>query len=196
MKKSCVGIVTRTSGELLCAGVIVTMDFTSLLDTAVKNTKNISKTLNDLDSEVVKERKSQLKRLEAEKKAKLELMKKRGTMSKGESEQSERQKLAEKEKLIQLRLQANGGKAIFETPKLVKQPHRIATSKANSLMGLSSRHAQSRDNFSPPPEYSKSKTTGTVSEIKKKRRHQQSLILSGYIIDLMYVPFQYYVYFF
>ncbi|KAK6749544.1 hypothetical protein RB195_001888 [Necator americanus] len=235
----------------------------SLLDTANKNTKNNSKKLNDLKTEVDGERRAELKRIEAEKRIKVEMLKrkkaaippkpveeeKKFTIPKKNKDKTEedkakvmaymarkaeeerqllKKKQAEKEKLIQLRLQAHGGKATKriaknfgmsaidlqikyghdhehverlqkqqwreeeEHDKLASQyrngvykaiaqkrkidekvgfsdpvrasgalnnnqPHRISTSKANSLMGLSSRHQDSRDHFSPPREAAKSK---------------------------------------
>ncbi|VDM71001.1 unnamed protein product [Strongylus vulgaris] len=49
-----------------------------------------------------------------------------------------------------------------------REPHRIATSKSNSLMGLSSRHQASRDSFSPPRENTKQKPP-PVPEVKKPK---------------------------
>ncbi|KAL6739928.1 hypothetical protein Aduo_013325 [Ancylostoma duodenale] len=244
------------------------MDFMSLLDTANKNTKSNSKKLDDLKTEVDSERRAELKRIEAEKRMKMEMMKrkkaamppkpveeeKKYTIPKKSKEKSEedkakimaymakkaeeerqllKKKQAEKEKLIQLRLQAHGGKATKRIAKnfgmsaidlqiryghdhehverLQKQqwreeeehdrlasqyrngvykaiaqkrkidekmrasgaldnrePHRIATSKANSLMGLSSRHQANRDNFSPPRETSKPKPP-PAPEVKRPK---------------------------
>ncbi|EYC31277.1 hypothetical protein Y032_0004g2072 [Ancylostoma ceylanicum] len=122
------------------------MDFMSLLDTANKNTKSNSKKLDDLKTEVDSERRAELKRIEAEKRMKMEMMKrkkaamppkpvpeeKKYTIPKKSKEKSEedkakimaymakkaeeerqllKKKQAEKDKLIQLRLQAHGGKA-------------------------------------------------------------------------------------
>lgn len=54
-----------------------TMDFVSLLDTAAKNTKVISKKLNDLNSEVDSERRAEMRRIDAEKQAKLQKLKRK-----------------------------------------------------------------------------------------------------------------------
>ncbi|RCN44758.1 hypothetical protein ANCCAN_09196 [Ancylostoma caninum] len=261
------------------------MDFMSLLDTANKNTKSNSKKLDDLKTEVDSERRAELKRIEAEKRMKMEMMKrkkaamppkpaeeeKKYTIPKKSKEKSEedkakimaymakkaeeerqllKKKQAEKDKLIQLRLQAHGGKATKRIAKnfgmsaidlqiryghdhehverLQKQqwreeeehdrlasqyrngvykaiaqkrkidekvlvivvsewnwlafcfqmrssgaldnrePHRVATSKANSLMGLSSRHQANRDNFSPPRETPKPKPP-PAPEVKRPK---------------------------
>ncbi|KAJ1372979.1 hypothetical protein KIN20_035297 [Parelaphostrongylus tenuis] len=129
------------------------MDFMSLLDTASKNAKNMSKKLDDLKTEVDSERRAELKRIEAEKLRKMEILKKQKKASSpkpaekekkfiipkknkvtdekddkakvmaflAKKSEEERQlmekKKAEKERLIQLRLQANGGKA---TKKMAK----------------------------------------------------------------------------
>uniref|UniRef100_A0A0K0DN32 Protein SPT2 homolog n=1 Tax=Angiostrongylus cantonensis TaxID=6313 RepID=A0A0K0DN32_ANGCA len=125
------------------------MDFMSLLDTASKNAKNVSKKLDDLKTEVDSERRAELKRIEAERIKKTEILNKKKKMFPPKPIQEERkfvipkkdksddkakvmaylakkseeerrllmEKKAEKERLIQLRLQANGGKA---TKKMAK----------------------------------------------------------------------------
>ncbi|PIO68206.1 hypothetical protein TELCIR_10019 [Teladorsagia circumcincta] len=119
------------------------MDFMQLLDTANKNAKSLSKKLDVLKSEVDNEKRAELKRIEAEKKVKMESLKRKKetvasteeerkfTIPKRKKESSEedkakvlaylakkseeerqalKKKQAEKERLIQLRLQAHGGK--------------------------------------------------------------------------------------
>ncbi|KAK6032737.1 hypothetical protein OSTOST_01062, partial [Ostertagia ostertagi] len=126
------------------------MDFMQLLDTANKNAKSLSKKLDVLKSEVDNEKRAELRRIEAEKKVKMESLKrKKETVVPTEEErkftipkrrkeseedkakvlaylakksEEERQALkkrqAEKERLIQLRLQAHGGKALKNSEKL------------------------------------------------------------------------------
>lgn len=53
------------------------MDFDSILNTANKNAKKVSKTLNDLDSEVAKEKRAKLRELEREKQHRLDQLKKK-----------------------------------------------------------------------------------------------------------------------
>ncbi|CAD6196173.1 unnamed protein product [Caenorhabditis auriculariae] len=48
----------------------------------------------------------------------------------------------------------------------VKEPHRVSTSKANSLAGLCSRHEKTRDHFSPPRDKDKKKKEPEM--VKKK----------------------------
>ncbi|KAK5977216.1 hypothetical protein GCK32_001865 [Trichostrongylus colubriformis] len=120
------------------------MDFMQLLDTANKNAKSLTKKLDVIKSEVDNEKRSELKRIESERRMKMESLKRKKDSStsnevekkftipkkrkeasdedkakvlaylakKAEEERQEKKrKEAEKERLIQLRLQAHGGKA-------------------------------------------------------------------------------------
>ncbi|KAK6058882.1 hypothetical protein COOONC_03531 [Cooperia oncophora] len=62
------------------------MDFMQLLDTANKNAKSLSKKLDVLKSEVDSEKRAELKRIEAEKRVKLESLKRKKETTSTEAE--------------------------------------------------------------------------------------------------------------